>query len=371
MTENRPLPPPAPVSPVSAYQRWQAAEGLPVITGLAVEDLSAVELAPWPRTGGLAAFINLYGTGGLNDIHLCKIPAGSSLEPQRHLYEEVIYVLEGHGTAEVWYDQDSKFDFEWGEGSLFAVPLNAWYQFHNVSASSQVLYVACTTAPIMMDLIHNLDFIFANPFRFTDRFSGEERDYFTSERDHNLGYRGWSTNLIPDVRKFPQELWTERGAGGTYLSFDLANSTLCAHIADFPPFTYKKSHRHGPGAHLLILDGVGYSLMWPEGARRNPVPWKKNSLFVPPQQWWHQHFNTGGAPASYLALRWNGRIHAFDPSGYGSPLGPHSETNSEGRAQIEYEDEDPQIHADFERELDSSGSVCQMGSLVPTCTSRP
>ena len=37
---------------------------------------------------------------------------------------------------------------------------------------------------------------------------------------------------------------------------ELAQNSMGAHISQFQPGTYKKAHRHGPGAHVIILDGV-------------------------------------------------------------------------------------------------------------------
>jgi gentisate 1,2-dioxygenase len=65
---------------------------------------------------------------------------------------------------------------------------------------------------------------------------------------------------------------------------------------------YKKAHRHGPGRVIVIPVGEGYSIMWEEGKDKVVVPWHEASLFVPPNKWFHQHFNAGGDPARYLAF---------------------------------------------------------------------
>jgi quercetin dioxygenase-like cupin family protein len=122
---------------VNAYLEFQRREGIPSIGGFAVEDLRAVEVAPWARKGGRGSYVNLDGTGGTNDAYVCDIPPGGSLNPQRQLFEEMVYILEGNGSTQVWYDENRKVSFEWKAGSLFAVPLNAWHRHFNGAATSR------------------------------------------------------------------------------------------------------------------------------------------------------------------------------------------------------------------------------------------
>jgi oxalate decarboxylase/phosphoglucose isomerase-like protein (cupin superfamily) len=162
--------------------------------------------------------------------------------------------------------------------------------------------------------------------------------------------------------------YSERGAGGTNMKFDLAGQTMGCHISEFPVGTYKKGHRHGPGAHVIVLGGQGYSLLWPEGQEIQRVDWKQGSVVVPPNQWFHQHFNSGARPARYLALRWGSWRYRFmrltdnEGSTYTSV--------KQGGGQIEYEDENPRVHPEFEEAVRKAGAVCRMGEHHPACSQK-
>ena len=347
---------------IDTYHNWQQAQKIPINTGFFIEDLRKVELAPWSLKGGLGAFINLDGTGGTNDAYVCEIPPGKKLNPQRHLYEEMVFILDGHGATSIWQKNGKKHTFEWHPGSLFAVPLNAWYQLFNGQGNAPVRYFSVTNAPFMMNLFHNLEFIFENDFTFADRFMPEDEDYFGAKGQ--LWGRRMSVNFVPNTHEIQLYEWKERGAGGRHVNFDLAGNVMGAHISEFPVGRYKKAHRHGPGAHVTILTGQGYSLLWPEGGERVRVDWRPGSVVVPPNQWFHQHFNSGAEPARYLALRWNSWRYRFVALSSDTPV---DVSVKQGGAQIEYEDEDRVIHDIFESALANVGAPCHMGSMVPWC----
>ncbi|MBI4186731.1 MAG: cupin domain-containing protein [Chloroflexi bacterium] len=350
-----PIPPNAGYIQKTPYEIWMEKEGIPVVTGYSVGDLREVPVKPWPRRGGLGAFINLRGSEQSAGSYVCEIPPGGSLEPQKHLYEETVLILNGRGATTIWYEGCPKQTFEWGEGSLFAIPLNAWYQHFNGQGDKPVRFFGVNSAPLVMNLFHNTDFVFNNGYVFKDRYNGEE-EYFSSKGKLliNKRRRVWESNFIPDLLNIKLYEYQERGAGGTYIDFELADNTMCAHTAEFPSGTYKKAHRHGPAANVVILAGKGYSLMWPEGESWVKCDWHPGSLVIPPDRWFHQHFNTGTEPARYLAMRWNSQKHSM-----GLKFRQDESTKS-GGDQIEYEDEDPAVMKLFKQELAKEGAQLHM-----------
>ena len=118
----------------SSYRKWIEAESIPLIEGFFIEDIKEVPLKPWERKGALGTRICLEGTGETNDAYICEIPPGKGLKPQRHLFEELIYIVSGRGATTVWNEGGSRSTFEWQEGSLFSLPLNSWHQHFNAGA---------------------------------------------------------------------------------------------------------------------------------------------------------------------------------------------------------------------------------------------
>ncbi|MCH7570622.1 MAG: cupin domain-containing protein [Deltaproteobacteria bacterium] len=348
------------------YLKWQETQRIPILKGFFVEDINKVEVAPWELKGGLGSFVNLDGAGEVNDAYVCEIPPGGKLKTQKHLYEEMVFIAKGHGATTVWQREGKRHTFEWHPGSLFAIPLNAWYQHFNGSGTESVRYFSVTNARFIINLFHNMDFIFENDFAFTDRFDPNDENYFS--RVGKLHSRFFmSTNFVPDTHDIQLMDYRERGQS-TNMKFDLAGQTMAAHISEFPVGTYKKAHRHGPGAHVIILGGQGYSLLWPEGQQRTRVDWKPGCVVVPPTQWFHQHFNSGAKTARYLALRWGSWRYRF--MRLAAEMGSTYTSVKEGGGQIEYQDEDPEIHREFESALDKVGATCGMGSAHPFCSKK-
>src|SRR3972149_5206122 len=183
----------------TAYQRWIKGEGVPVVEGFGVEDVREMELGVWRRIGRKGGFLNLFGIEGATGMYVAETPPGGALNPERHIYEEVICILAGQGATEVWQEGGGKRMFEWGPWSVFAPPLNAWHRLLN-GGREPVKFLAVTSAPLVMDLYRNAEFVFNCPFVFSERFAGEESYFDVSNKRYRKGIANlWETNFIPDA----------------------------------------------------------------------------------------------------------------------------------------------------------------------------
>src|SRR4030095_1411126 len=98
------------------YTQWVKAEGLEIQSAIYQQNLHTLELKSWARRGGTGVFLNHDASRTSNDAYVCEIPPGKQLAPQRQLFEEMIYVLDGRGSTTVWYGAGAKGTFEWTTG---------------------------------------------------------------------------------------------------------------------------------------------------------------------------------------------------------------------------------------------------------------
>jgi len=111
--------------------------------------------------------VHLTGRGEFVGIFVIDLPPGGQTVPQKHLFEEVVYVLDGRGSTVVETADGRRHTFEWQRGSVFALPLNARYQHFNGSGQTKARLSSTHNLPMVMNLFHNEDFVFDNPFAFS------------------------------------------------------------------------------------------------------------------------------------------------------------------------------------------------------------
>jgi quercetin dioxygenase-like cupin family protein len=338
----------------SSYQKFVQSEGAPLYEGSALEDLATLPLAAWERRGGKVAYTRL-GNHENNNLQIVEIPAKGELKPERHIYDAIMYVMRGKGATTIWQEGEPKHTVEWEEGSLLAIPLNAWHQEFNSSADEPCRIVFGTNLAHVMNLYHNFDFIFNNPFSFKDRYSSAMHSFF-SEKGKHWNVRLSETNFVPDIRSLALDPYPERGNRTSILRLAMSSSSLGLHVMGVSEGTYVTAHRHGAGAHVIVIKGRGYELFFMPGEEKNRrrVPANPYAVVAPKHNEFHQHFNTGNGEYRMLAFRGSGLRYgtgtAFNPALTAQDKDPHALA-----FKITYEKEDPAIREEYYRELEKNG----------------
>ena len=367
---------------LTPFERWVGSEGLKVITKHTVYDLATEPLEPWERTGCDAALLDMTQAPSdkawINNQgtirYIVEIPPGGTFKAERHMYEEIFYVVKGRGATVVWYEGSPKLTFEWREQSAFAIPLNTWHEIYNGSGTETVRLYAATNMPTPFNLYGSPEFVFNCANTFPDRFDPHDELYFTG-RSTRLGDRLSASNFIPSVLAMTLDDYNHRGPG-TNMYVLMAGGRFVAHVSEFPVGSYKKGHGFaGTGAttggvsrtglqsenSYLFLSGEGYDLQWKTGEKPGPeveftrYDFKKNSLMTNGHGG-HQHFNASAEPARYLVLRYGNPF-------FGAPGTPKARAPHEDTGQIDFEDEDPRIRALFEEECAKRGVTCEMAPV--------
>ncbi len=353
------------------FARWLKDEGVAVWEGFAVEDVRELELQRWPRIGGKAVFINMYSfVEACNGVYVAEISPGGKLEPERWCCQKIILIEGGTGTTEIWQEGDThKHVFEWGKGSVFAIPINAWHRMYNLG-SEPAKFLALTKAPLVMKGFGSADFVFNCPHPLRELYSVDDQEFFTESSTRVPGARDgagggiWETNFIRDA--WGAELnESDKAYGGELTGFRMANKTFGGHVAEWPVGRYHQAHYHDSGRLVHPLRSEGFVMLWSKQLGPRPFeaghgddvviePFKAGGLYSPPGDWYHAHFNTGTEPARHLAF--------YGRSGF--------EELTPGRAEIaadsliDYPDEDPEVRRLFKAMLGKKGAPFDMPDSI-------
>lgn len=329
-----------------SYSAFADSEGIPLHNRLFIENINDVETGPWERTNQRGALLHLHGEDGFTDLQIHELRPEGTTERVKHLYDEMIYVTEGSGTTAIGPEDDERI-FEWQESSLFCIPSGVPYRHSNGSDDETARLVAKTPLPRLLNVL-DLDVLFDPDIDRWDRYS--DADLYSTDASlyqEAIGRLAWDADLIPDIQKFDKlEYWDRLGAM-KFVEFPMPDSSLHAHIGDIPPYVYKNSHRHSPGATVCALSGEGYSLLWHEGMdERVVIEWTPGAMFTPPARWYHQHFNCTADPARTLALK----SPAMGTLKNNATFDAHHPENV-----ISYVEEDDAIRERFKSELATEG----------------
>jgi len=150
----------------------------------------------------------------------------------------------------------------------------------------------------------------------------------------------------------------------------MAGGFPSGHISEWPVGRYHKAHYHGPGAVLIGLKGRGYVNLWPRALGIHPwqdghgdevvlVEWGPNSVYVPPDGWFHQHMSTGKVPARHVAV-YGGTSPLMSRAVDGEGGRGVYQPVREGGVLIDYEDEDPEVRRYFIEANRREGVECDM-----------
>ena len=352
-------------------------EGVPVFRDIGVKDVRNLPMVEWKRKGGRGHYIQLLGTETKWGCYVVEVPAGSALNPEKHMFEEIYWVVEGRGTTEVWLEGEGrKHVFEWQAGSMFSIPMNAWFRIVDGSNSGAVL-LAGNTAPNVMNQINNVEAVFNNPFVFRDRFSVDEDFYKPRDEIETDPVRGLArrrTNLITDAVNCDLPLDNRRSPGYRRVEPFMTENCFYFWIGQHEQGRYSKAHAHTSAAILICLKGEGYTYTWPEECGENP--WATGQadkvrrldygyggmVTAAPggARWYHQHFSTSSEPFRLTA--WFGPHNpGRDP---GAPGSKHNDYTAQdvgsGGTAIPYWMEDPYIRQEYESRLAKNGVQSRM-----------
>ncbi len=273
-----------------------------IVEGVIARDIATFPLAPRPKRSSRAAAFDPLGGNTTLGIHLSEVPPGGEKAGHRHLDEATFYIVSGRGWTELRQaDTVPVQRVDWQAGDVVAIPANAWHQHFNADPKEPARQLAFKNTRLLRRLFHSREFVYANDFRFNDRYADEE-DYWSRREPANHGRL--QVNFLPavveeDVRPAP-----EAGVGVALQYFAMGGHRMLEHaLVEIAPGGFVREHRPLAEEAMLILRGSGRTTLRADDGREAVVDWRAGDLVAPPFWVRRRHEQAGSEPVRYLLVR--------------------------------------------------------------------
>lgn len=273
-----------------------------IVEGVIARGLPTFPLAARPkRRSRAAAFDSLAGNTTLG-IHMSEVPPGKAKPGHRHLDEATFYIVKGKGWTEVRQSDDASLQrVDWQEGDVVTVPSNCWHQHFNASEGETILHIAFKNTRLLRRLFNSRDFVYANDFRFTDRYA-DEPDYWTRRDEDDQGVI--TQQIVRDIVHESVLADPDAGVGVGSRTFRMGGHLMLDHaLVEIGVGGEIRPHRHLAEEAMLILQGSGRTRLWTDDGREATVDWTAGDLLSPPFQVWRSHTQVGDVPVRFLRIR--------------------------------------------------------------------
>jgi hypothetical protein len=251
------------------------------------------------------------------------------------------------------------------------VPLNSFHRMVN-ARSSPAIVLAGTTAPVTVNELPSLEFIFDNPFKFVKNFE-ELEDYYKPREDLELtSYSGRAarlSNIHPDIVGCELPLDNQRFPGFRRIEPFVGMGHIGMILWEYPTGRYSRAHGHTSGAVIICLQGRAYTYNWPlevgtrpwesgQGDQVRRFDYKAGGMVAAAPgggTWFHQHFACSKEKPRFLVFAGGGGIGGRQSGRPGQEYYSANVNIEEGGKSIDFPNEDPMVRKIYREELAKEG----------------
>ncbi|HEY1234091.1 MAG TPA: ethanolamine ammonia lyase-activating protein, partial [Candidatus Binatia bacterium] len=107
-------------------------------------------------------------------------------------------------------------------------------------------------------------------------------------------------HCVEDLTAIPVAPWKRTAARGSFINLVGSGRTCGGYVLEILPRSETRPQRYLFEQLIYVVKGRGATSVWNGGSPKQTFEWQEGSLFSPPLNAWHQHFNAQGSETARL-----------------------------------------------------------------------